>query len=186
MKRYGLSAIVALLLIAGPVQAQSTVGVVGPAPIAQLEPGDGIRALWNHVVGCAGKYRDTTQTFEGITFYLRDTTYAPSGKLVKGAWSPPGNIYLTVGFETQALYIAHEMMHHALNGPRGGDPHYPAEPWITCGLMERQQEMAPLVREVMETTPPAGLTTPHSKTFVQYRTADPLTNRLVFWNSWGS
>jgi hypothetical protein len=160
MRSLGL--LVSLLAVAAPLKAQ--------APTQQLYPGEQVHALWERVIACAGPMRDTTQTFEGMTFYVRDSTYSEAGRLIKGEWTPPGTIYLTRGFETNGWVIAHEMLHHALNGPRlPADPH-PMEAFIGCGLMEIQQPRPPIV----------GVTTISAPSpFYRYRRTDPLTNTLV-------
>lgn len=97
----------------------------------QIAPGEGARVVWDAVVECAGEARDTTKTFEEIKFYLR----APKAG-IEGEWVPPDTIYITKGFERDVFTVAHEMMHHAIDGPRTGVKH-PVVPFVTCGLFER-------------------------------------------------
>lgn len=122
-----------LSLIPACATAQQTV------TITELVPGAGVRELWVKVLSCAGSLHDTTKTFEQIRFFERDSTYDAAGDLVLGEWAPPDTIFLTSGFERIGWIVAHEMLHHALNGPPGGNPH-PLDPFMfPCGLMEFQQ-----------------------------------------------
>jgi hypothetical protein len=148
-----------------------------PKIVARLVPDSTVRRLWDRVVGCAGTQRDTSQTFEQIKFYERDTVYL-DGLPLKGEWVRPDTIYLTTGFEMDGWVVAHEMLHHALNGPPAGkqdDPHVLAiTSFLGCGLLELQQ-----TRPAMP--PPAnppGLSSA-GKVSSYFRPSDPLTNRIV-------
>lgn len=127
--------ITVLLLLPGIVRSQQQV-IITP-----IVPADGsVRELWDYVVECSGPARDTTKTFEQIKFFERDSMYINGGKdLLIGEWVAPDSIFLTKGFITEGWVVAHEMLHHALNGPPGKDPH-PLVPFMfPCKLMEFQQ-----------------------------------------------
>jgi len=129
--------LIALSLLASPLAAQQRVH------ITPMSPSDGnVERLWQRVISCAGPTRDTTKTFEQIKFFERDTVISKSGRVLKGEWVPPDTIYLTKGFAEDGWVVAHEMLHHALNGPpspNGDDPHVVGmEAFINCGLAEFQ------------------------------------------------
>jgi hypothetical protein len=126
--------LLALVLYAVPALASAQQSEI------RLVPGPGVRALWEQVVACAGEMRDTTKTFEEINWYLRDSTFY-QGDLLLGEWVPPDTIYLLPGEHLKGWVVAHEMLHHAINGLReaGGNPH-PLNPFMfPCQLMAFQQ-----------------------------------------------
>jgi hypothetical protein len=117
--------------------AQEPATVRDGAQIQRILPGPAVRELWDSVVVCSGELRDTTQTFEEITFLLRDTTWVgvKNEDLLMGEWSAD-SIFITKGFELDGWVVAHEMLHHALNGPPTGNPH-PLTPFkFPCGLYD--------------------------------------------------
>lgn len=103
--------------------------------VTQLYPGNGVRENWERVVACSGSDRDTTQTFEQIKFFERDSlTDRPE---ILGEWVKPDTIYITKGHIFDGWIVSHEMLHHALRGPPGVDPH-PMAVFIRCGLASFQ------------------------------------------------
>lgn len=99
-------------------------------------PNSPIPLFWEMVKNCAGEYRDTTKTLEQVTWMLRSPiTY--HGDTLQGEWAND-TIYLTEG-QFDDWVIAHELLHHALNGPSGENPH-PLYPFLACGLLVRPGE----------------------------------------------
>jgi hypothetical protein len=169
MKRLAL----ALLLIPTLLGAQQRVH------ITPLSPADSsIKMVWNQVVACAGPTRDTSQTFDQIKFFERDTVIAKSGRVIKGEWVPPDTIYLTKGFASNSWVVAHEMLHHALNGPRntaGDDPHVVGmAAFLGCGLAEFQ-EPKPNQLPQPKRVPGQDKAPPVSN---KYTSESPLTSKL--------
>lgn len=119
------------LFCALPLAAQVPVMV----NTTRLYPDSTVEATWQRVVSCAGPHYVATQTFEQIKFYERDTLPRPHGEpVLKGQWIAPDTIYLTKGFIHNGWVVAHEMLHHALNGP-AGDIKHPIEPFLfPCDL----------------------------------------------------
>jgi hypothetical protein len=116
-------------ILARPLVAQEPV---------RLVPSAAVHDLWDKVVACAGPARDNAKTFEEIKFFLRRPTIF-QGSPIKGEWVAPDTIYITAGYEREGWVIAHELLHHALNGPPGGEKH-PLNPFMfPCGLFEFQQ-----------------------------------------------
>lgn len=118
-------------LFAALAVAQAPVLIVA----TRLTPDSTVEAVWERVVSCAGSHRDSTKTFAQIKFYERDTVPRPHGEpVLEGQWIAPDTIYLTKGFINDGWVVAHEMLHHALNGPPG-DIKHPIEPFMfPCNL----------------------------------------------------
>jgi hypothetical protein len=143
-----------------------------PHIVTQLNPNSSVRKVWDRVVSCAGAARDTTKTFEQIKFFQRDTVLM-DGRVMKGEWVAPDTIFITTGFTHESWVVAHEMLHHALNGPPTGpreDPHVKAMvTFLGCGLLELQQPRAPLVGSSTYGAP---------SPYYRFDHTDPLTNKL--------
>jgi hypothetical protein len=114
--------------------AQEPVSLRDGAQIQQIYPGEGVRGLWDQVVACAGDSRDTSKTFEQITFMLRDSLASDApGVTTAGEWNAD-TVFITKGYQRDGWVVAHELLHHALNGPPTGNPH-PLTPFqFPCGL----------------------------------------------------
>lgn len=119
------------------IQASSTSAA---RVIERLHVSDDVRVTWDRVVACAGGARDTTKTLEQVVFLLRTPgARLPNGKLMKGQWVAPDTIFITQGYEHSGWIVAHELLHHALNGPPGlpvpGRTEHPLNPFMfPCGL----------------------------------------------------
>jgi hypothetical protein len=134
--------LVGLLLIC--IGRHAHAQTAAPVHITELHPSDDgtVRKVWDQVVACAGPTRDTTKTFDQIKFFERDTVIAKSGRVIKGEWRND-SIFITKGFVDNSWVVAHEMLHHALNGPPNpnhDDPHVLAmAAFLGCGLAEFQE-----------------------------------------------
>lgn len=122
-----------LTLLSVAANTQTTSGTE-PITITRIMPGEGVRQIWDSVVACSGDRRDTTKTFEEIKFFER-TPIVLQGDSLLGEWVSPDSIFLTEGYEYEGWIVAHEMLHHALNGPPTGNPH-PLDPFLfPCRLL---------------------------------------------------
>jgi hypothetical protein len=146
----------------------------------RLYPDESVRELWNRVVACAGSERDTTKTLEQVVFLVRDSTYFQD-QLLKGEWAAPDTVYLTVGLENEGWVVAHELMHHALNGPPGPpSAKHPIELFTRCRLFEYQQKAGGMMGGArLDSLPPepkrAAGTTLMGQWTERYYVRDPLT-----------
>lgn len=176
-------ALVAFCFLASPAEGQANsvkpdtvASLVAPYAkpriVTQLRPDSSVRKVWDRVVSCSGAARDTSKTYEQIKFFQRDTVYM-DGRVMKGEWVAPDSIFLTTGFERESWVVAHEMLHHALNGPPTApkeDPHVKAMvTFLGCGLLELQQPRAPLVGSSSYAAP---------SPYYRFDVTDPLTNKL--------
>lgn len=127
-----------VLMLASQVSAQGPAAVTTPPAgriIERLAVSDDVRATWARVVACAGAARDTTQTFDQIVFLLRSPGRStPGGRPVKGEWVAPDTVLITQGWEHSGWVVAHELLHHAINGPPDRTNTHPPEVFMRCGL----------------------------------------------------
>jgi hypothetical protein len=169
-----IAVVLSLMVVTVKAHAQESAPTVH---ITQLFPDSSVRAVWDRVVSCSEGSRDTTQTFEQIKFFERDSLPAPRSQ-VKGEWIAPDSIFITKGYTQDGWVVAHEMLHHALRGPSGPgvDPH-PMAIFIKCGLASFQYPTPHAVTNAPVIVVPGSTTVATVSNL--YRTTDPLTNRLV-------
>ena len=137
--------VVLVLLLSACVFNRQEKPPVAPVFIQSITPINSARinALWELAKYCAGAARDTTKTLEEIHWFRRSRISLPFRRgLLLGQWVPPDTIYVTEGFDRDPWVLAHEMLHHALNGPPlpkdtmdlwTFDPHPPGQ-FAACGL----------------------------------------------------
>jgi len=80
---------------------------------------------WELTEECSGH----TGALPRIDWYLASSIVA-DGKLARARWSPPHDIVVVQGNETEERLIRHEMLHDLL----GGDPGHEGEVWDVCDL----------------------------------------------------
>lgn len=133
----GLLALLLCTCAVLPAVGQSTaVAAVAPGRVIErLFVSADVQATWERVVACAGELRDTSKTLDQVVFLLRTAgKRLPNATLIKGEWVAPDTIFVTQGYEHSGWIVAHELLHHALNGPPGTIKH-PLSPFLyPCGL----------------------------------------------------
>ncbi len=80
---------------------------------------------WGRTEECSGRSGDLPR----IEWYLASSIVA-DGKLARARWSPPHDIVVVQGNQTEERLIRHEMLHDLL----GGDPGHEGEVWDVCDL----------------------------------------------------
>ncbi|MEQ9569466.1 MAG: hypothetical protein RLN75_04695, partial [Longimicrobiales bacterium] len=81
--------------------------------------------LHRAVQACSGR----TGSFERIRWYLASSILA-DGRAARARWSPPHDIVIVAGYETDDRTVSHEVLHDLLDG----DPDHRAPAWDACDL----------------------------------------------------
>lgn len=82
-------------------------------------------ALYRAVEACSGRTGDFTR----IRWFLASSIEA-DGRPARARWSPPHDIVIVAGYETDDRTVSHEMLHDLLDG----DPDHRHRAWDACDL----------------------------------------------------
>ncbi len=81
--------------------------------------------LHEAVEACSGR----TGPFGRIRWFLASSIVA-DGRVARARWSPPHDIVIVAGYETNDRTVSHEMLHDLLDG----DPDHRDTAWDDCSL----------------------------------------------------
>ena len=138
-----LAVLAVVLAITPPVAASQdrNYDIIG-VTVWRMEPTADLRAVWDSVVACAGQVKNGG-SYEQIVWFVGNLTERDPKHQVIGTWMRPDTIVLdtaVLGWPTDVRVplIAHEMLHHRLQRPRGASTHPVVPFYQPCQLMVEQ------------------------------------------------